>query len=396
MSGYALNKVHHDFTETFRDAQLGHITERILVVDHSLMLSDAISYFERDESISALAVEEWEKVVGVLNRDTALQKASSRIELLKGKTVHSYLSDDCLRFDASDFCEKAFYTVMAVEDRQIKNLIIYEGTHFLGVIPINHLVRHVTKIHQIAYEHAHEIQQFFLDKSAKKVPAIDFASHIQMAHQIGGDFFHVRALEDGRCLFACFDVANKDIAASLTTGLLSSFFSMYFALEKKVFSPQAMVSELNRILVEQTPADVFVVAVILSFDVKEKTCTVFNHGYSPLYVCSPKDAGTAKVSRINPNFMPLGINPDLELGTVPNKLAFVAHTKFFTYSDGLSDAVSIHGDRFGDVKIKDFVLANIKLKPEGFMKNLVEEFATHTRDAVQVDDFTAIMIEVLG
>jgi hypothetical protein len=34
------------------------------------------------------------------------------------------------------------------------------------------------------------------------------------------------------------------------------------------------------------------------------------------------------------------------------------------------------------------------LKPGAFVKNLQEEFDAFTKDAIQVDDFTAIMIEV--
>ncbi|RPJ06155.1 MAG: hypothetical protein EHM28_10620 [Spirochaetaceae bacterium] len=65
-------------------------------------------------------------------------------------------------------------------------------------------------------------------------------------------------------------MANKDIAASLTTGLLSSFFTMYFAFEKGTFSCEMMITSLNQVLVEQTPEDIFVVAIFLYFDLEQK------------------------------------------------------------------------------------------------------------------------------
>jgi hypothetical protein len=140
---YGLDKSHLNITETYRDFQLGHITEKITIVDSSISLSD------------------------VLSRETALEKASSRIELFKGKAITAYLENDTVRFYALDFCEKAFSEVIKIEDRKIAYLVVYEGTHFLGVIAVNHLIRHVSRIRELAYEQARYIQQFFLQKSAR-------------------------------------------------------------------------------------------------------------------------------------------------------------------------------------------------------------------------------------
>jgi serine phosphatase RsbU (regulator of sigma subunit) len=94
------------------------------------------------------------------------------------------------------------------------------------------------------------------------------------------------------------------------------------------------------------------------------------------------------------SLMPLGINADLDFQSGMKELPIVPHTKFFIYSDGLLDGIDFRGNRFGEHRIKDFVVSNMKLKPGAFVKNLQEEFDAFTKDAIQVDDFTAIMIEV--
>ena len=392
--GYGLDTSHLNATETYRDFQLGHITEKLTLVDASLDLSDALMFVQKDEALRGLAVEELDKVIGVLSRETILEKAGSRIELFKGKAIKAYLLDDSIRYDARDFCEKAFYEVIRIEDRKIANLIIYEGTHFFGVVSVNHLIRHVSRIRELAYEQAQYIQQFFLQKSDEKIEGLEFAHLIKMARQIGGDFFHIRKITATQSLFACFDVANKDIAASLTTGLLSSFFSMYFDLQNQEFDARDLASSLNRILVEQTPADIFVVGIIVFFDLERKIVTIFNNGFSPLYLSTPKENNLSKLVRMNSTLMPLGINEDLDVQAGARELPVTSHTKFFIYSDGLLDALDVHGNRFGENRIKEFVVANMKLRPGAFVKNLQDEFDAYTRDAVQADDFTAIMIEV--
>jgi sigma-B regulation protein RsbU (phosphoserine phosphatase) len=393
-SDYGIDKAHKRETERYLDFQLGHITEKTFVVDQSLPFEHAIAYFNREKEASSIAVEEGDKVIGVMTRETAMAKSTSRIEMFKGKTVRAYLADDTIRFDASDFCEKAFSQIIKMEEKKIENLIIYEGTHFFGIIPYHHLIRHTNKIREMAYEQAHYIQQFFLEKSAKEIEGLDFADFIRMAHHVGGDYYHVRRISDSESLFACFDVASKDIAASLTTGLLSSFFSMYFQEHAGDYDPKDMVKSLNAILTEQTPTDIFVVALVISFDVNKKTVRIFNHGYSPLYVCSPSGGTSAKLSRIRPSLMPLGISNDIDFETGMQEMKILSRMRFFMCSDGLLDAMDINGNRYGDERIKNFVRSHITSKPEGFMKALVEEYDAFTRDAVQVDDFTAIMIEV--
>ncbi len=392
--GYGLDTSHLNATETYRDFQLGHITEKLTLVDSSLALSDAVMFVEKDPTLRGLAVEELDKVIGVVTRETIMEKAGSRIELFKGKAIKAYLLDDSIRYDARDYCEKAFYEVIRIEDRKIVNLIIYEGTHFFGVIPVNHLIRHVSRIRELAYEQARYIQQFFLQKSDERIEGLDFAHLIRMAHQIGGDFFHIRKISATQSLFACFDVANKDIAASLTTGLLSSFFSMYFDLQRQDFEPQDLTSALNRILVEQTPADIFVVGVILFFDRERKIVRIFNHGFSPLFISTPRENNLSKLVRQNSSLLPLGINADLDIPAGVREVPIAPHTKFFIYSDGLLDALDIRGNRFGENRIKEFVVSNMKLRPAAFVKNLQEEFDAFVGDAIQADDFTAIMIEV--
>ena len=392
--GYGLDTSHLNATETYRDFQLGHITEKITVVDSSLALSDAVLFAEKDPELRGLAVEELDKVIGIVSRETILEKAGSRIELFKGKAIKAYLLDDSIRYDARDFCEKAFYEIIRIEDRKIANLIIYEGTHFFGIISVNHLIRHVSRIRELAYEQGQYIQQFFLQKSADAIKGLDFAHVIKMARHIGGDFFHIRKFSPTQSLVACFDVANKDIAASLTTGLLSSFFSMYFDLHRQELDPLDLMGSLNRILVEQTPADIFVVGIVLFFDLDRKLVRIFNHGFSPLFLSTPKENNLSKLARMNSSLMPLGINADLDIQAGAREVSLAPHTKFFIYSDGLLDALDLHGNRFGENRIKEFVVSNMKLRPGAFVKNLQEEFDAFTREAIQSDDFTAIMIEV--
>jgi serine phosphatase RsbU (regulator of sigma subunit) len=380
--------------QRFMDIQLGHITEFIPSFNHTLHLSDAINYLEQHQDISGIAVEEYDKVIGVLSRDTAFKKYKSRMERLKDKSIKYCIQNDSIDADASDFCEKIFYDVIRIEDRVINQLIIKEGPDFFGIIPINHLIRHVSKIRELAYEQAHDIQQFFLEKSGKQFKGLEVSNYIKMAHQIGGDFYYLCEIAEGKYLISCFDVASKNIAASLTTGLLSSFYSMYFRYHKGEFNPRHMITELNKIIEEQTPADIFVVAVFLYFDMEENYVSVFNHGFPPIYLCLPREGKPLSILTLDSEMIPLGITGMVDFDKKVKRVVLKPRMKFFVYSDGLLDAINMFGQRYGDDRVKLFVNEHLAMKPDQAMDKLLKEYEIFSEKAVQIDDLTAIVIEV--
>ncbi len=380
--------------EKFMDIQLGHITEFIPSFDHTLRLSDAVNYLEEHRDISGIAVEESGKVIGVLGRDTAFKKYKSRLERLKDQSIKHSIQNDSINADAADFCEKIFYDIIRIEDRVINQLIIKEGPDFFGIIPINHLIRHVSKIRELAYAQAHDIQQFFLEKSGKRFNGLAISNYIKMAHQIGGDFYYLCEIAEGKYLISCFDVASKNIAASLTTGLLSSFYSMYFRYHKKEFNPRHMITELNKIIEEQTPSDIFVVAVFLYFDMEKNHVSVFNHGFPPIYLCLPHEGKPLSILTLDSEMMPLGITGTVDFEKKVKRVGLKPRMKFFVYSDGLLDAVNMFGQRYGEKRIKLFVNEHLAKKPEQVMDTLLKQYEIFSEKAVQIDDLTAIVIEI--
>ncbi|HEQ71902.1 MAG TPA: hypothetical protein ENN69_05385 [Spirochaetia bacterium] len=381
-------------TQKFMDIQLGHITEFIPSFDHTLRLSDAINYLEEHQDIPGIAVEEYGKVVGVLSRDTAVKKYKSRIERLKDQSIKHSIQNDSIDADAADFCEKIFYEIIRIEDRVINQVIIKEGPDFFGIIPLNHLIRHVSRIRELAYEQAHDIQQFFLEKSSTQFKGLKVCNHIKMAHQIGGDFYYLCEISEGKYLVSCFDVASKNIAASLTTGLLSSFYSMYFKYHTGEFNPRHMITELNKIIEEQTPPDIFVAAAFLYFDMTENHVSVFNHGFPSIYLCLPRDGKQLSSLTLDSELMPLGITDMVDFEKKVKRVVLKPRMKFFVYSDGLLDAINIFGQRYGEERVKLFVNEHLGKEPDQVMDALLKEYLIFSEKAVQIDDLTVVVIEV--
>jgi sigma-B regulation protein RsbU (phosphoserine phosphatase) len=102
---------------------------------------------------------------------------------------------------------------------------------------------------------AREIQQSFLPARFPPVHGYMFAAHNEPALRIGGDFYDVFALGDGRLGMALGDVCGKGISAALYMARLLSELRAD-AIEHA--TPARVLETLNRRLCERSPQGMFV------------------------------------------------------------------------------------------------------------------------------------------
>lgn len=384
-----------DFKKQFRITQLGYIAEYSVPYNLSISLDDAVRIFKNNENINTLPIESYDKIIGVIDRETALEKGKSKIELMKGKTINNYIEKNFKRYEARDFCERVMLELMKDEGKSIKNLIIYDYSHFLGIITLNNLIKYVITLRENSFEQAHSIQQFYLEKSIDTIEGINYAKFIKMAHHIGGDFIHIQSFPNNVHMIACFDVSGKDIAASLTTSLLSSFFTMYKWTIHDTFNPDDMFQKINNLIMEQTPTEIFVAAAFLFIFTDLKTIKMYNFGFSPIYLYIPEQQeNKLKIRIMNPLLMPLGIKPDIDLSNASKTIPLRKGLKFFLYSDGCIDIMNKDGIKFGDENLKKLIIQNFKLSPGKFIENLKNTYLKYSEETIQADDITAIIAEV--
>src|SRR6188474_925072 len=104
-------------------------------------------------------------------------------------------------------------------------------------------------------EIAREIQQSMLPRAAFKAPGIEAFGMTRPANTVGGDFYDIVPLPDGRVLLALGDVAGKGSPASLLMALL---LAMMRTLVDEGFEGAALAARLNAQIVKHAPTSRFV------------------------------------------------------------------------------------------------------------------------------------------
>ena len=104
-------------------------------------------------------------------------------------------------------------------------------------------------------EIARGIQQAMLPRAAFQTAGVEAFGMTRPANTVGGDFYDIQALPDGRVLFALGDVAGKGSPASLLMALL---LAMMRTLVDEGFEGAALAARLNAQIVKHAPASRFV------------------------------------------------------------------------------------------------------------------------------------------
>ena len=218
-------------------------------------------------------------------------------------------------------------------------------------------------------------QRSILSLIPPDVPGYDLASHYAAAREIGGDFFELfRLPRRGHPLgIVIADVTGKGLDAALLMAFTRPV--MHSALNASR-GPAEALERTNRVLVEERRGTLFITALCAVLEPRTGRVRVASAGHEPPWLV-PGDGGPLRTvgdpgvlmgafATVSP--------PEVETSLDPGD------TLLF-YTDGVTDAVSPSGDRFGDGRL----VATITAARDGSAHALVAA----VRDAVMAFQGTA-------
>ncbi len=383
-----------ELSDSFSVLKVGHITTFPEPVNASLGIAETLEAFAARPEADSFPVEGDSGVIGIIHRKD-LQRKRTGLMAVTDPPVERFIDRTAFSVDASENCEKAMALILGREpDHLYDDFMIYERGRYFGIGSFADLSRAIAEIRQADLVRARGMQEFLMTRNAVGDAGIAVERYVKMAHEIGGDFLQCMTIREGLSLLACFDVCGKGTAASLVTGVLSSFFSTLKSSGALASSPPSAILEtLNRVVMDQTPEELFVAGVLAFVDRAKGELTFFNCGYSPIYLFyTDEESGRPKGKVISPDLWPLGINEFVE----PRGMAFPLYKnlRLFIHSDGLTDACDERGERFGDEGLRKFLYPRCMKRPKALLAELDAELAAFVGTAPQADDITVLAAEI--
>jgi len=380
------------FNNIFSQTQVGFITEIVEPVHVKFNLDYVKTEFEKDPELSAIPVETESGISGFIEREQIMRDQGVIDTLLHGN-IKSFLKKPTVTLNARENIEKALRSIYLSNGHQVDNCMVYQHGSFYGMVNSRKLINHILKLRTNEMIKASEIQNCILGSKLMETPVFRAEVMIQMAHEVGGDFFLINKFGKEKYMVACMDVSGKDISASLITGLVGGYFSSLSYLENAdTITGSRIITQLHTIFRERTPDGYFIAGLIVFIDTSSNSIEIFNMGYSPL--CIIKTEGSEKQIKIkNPSLPPIGL-PSFEI-TEETILKFPISKDlaFFAFSDGLTDAQNMHGQSFGEQKVYETLKTALKTDRKRTLETMEKEIAAFIGATPQVDDITAMMID---
>ena len=231
-------------------------------------------------------------------------------------------------------------------------------------------------------EVARLIQQNFLPKELPDLPGWQIAAYYRPAREVGGDFYDVIPLPDGRVGFVVGDVTDKGVPAAL---VMSATRSVLRASAQRLIEPGEVLERVNEHLCPDMPAKMFVTCLYGVLDPETGHLRFANAGHDLPYV---KTAGG--VVELRARGMPLGLMPGM---TYEEKEATLQPGEsVLLHSDGVVEAHDPDREMFGFPRLKQTVAAVPGGQP--LIDRVLSDLEDFTGpDAEQEDDITMVTLE---
>src|SRR5829696_6704922 len=194
-------------------------------------------------------------------------------------------------------------------------------------------------------EVARLIQQNFLPKELPDLPGWQVAAYYRPAREVGGDFYDVISLPDGRFAFVVGDVTDKGVPAAL---VMSATRSVLRAYAQRLIEPGIVLEQVNEHLVPDMPEKMFVTCLYGVLDPRSGHLRFANAGHDLPYV---KTAGG--VVELRARGMPLGLMPNMPYEEKETTLQ--PGESVLLHSDGVVEAHDPQRQMFGFPRLKETV-----------------------------------------
>ena len=232
-------------------------------------------------------------------------------------------------------------------------------------------------------EIAREIQQAMLPSGIYRAAGVETFGLSRPANTVGGDFYDILPLGDGRLVVAVGDVTGKGSPAALLMALL---LAMMRTLVDERLEPAELMARLNVQVVRHSPGSRFITLFYGVFQPATGDLTYVNAGHMPPQVL--RSDGTCQ--RLTDGGIALGM---FDASTYTAGHTQLRPTELVAvYSDGITEAENPAGQPFDDQGLEAALNANRERDLPAIGAAVVRAVEVHTADTRFADDLTILLL----
>jgi serine phosphatase RsbU (regulator of sigma subunit) len=231
-------------------------------------------------------------------------------------------------------------------------------------------------------EIARDIQKQMLPRDAFRAEGLETFGLTRPANTVGGDFYEISQLPDGRVIVAVGDVAGKGSPAALLMALLLAIMR---TLLDEGLEPAALVDRLNLQIARHSPASRFITLFFAVIDPASGAVEYVNAGHLPPIV-RRRDGTFARLAQ---GGIALGLSKKSKYAATFDHLD--TGDLIVLYSDGITEAESEAGVSFDEAGIEHVLSMRPDATAPDLSRDVFAAVERHVGDQRLADDLTVVV-----
>ncbi len=240
---------------------------------------------------------------------------------------------------------------------------------------------------QIEFELAGNIQQGILPSTPFYYEGIKVDAFYKSMGKVGGDFYDIFFMKGGYLGILIADASGHGMPAAFITALAKISFDE--AIQRSLF-PSDIFKQVNSELIETIKTDDFVTAF---FVVISPSYEVFysNASHQKALVLRKQGHG---LDEWDTNGLFMGAMSMANGMYEDGQDQLTYGDRILLYTDGIIESKNIHGQKFGETRLKELFLETAALSITEAKDEIESAWKSFTLDAIKEDDVAVVLVEI--
>jgi len=241
-------------------------------------------------------------------------------------------------------------------------------------------------------EIAREVQERLFPQQMPRLPGATIAGHCRPAQGVGGDYYDVFDLPDGRIGIAIGDVSGKGISAALLMASLRASLRGVTLDSPRDFAK--LMDKVNRLVFEASASNRYATFFFAAFDPALNKLDCVNAGHNPPILLRKALDGHSRVIRLEADGPVVGLLPiapytEQCLFTMPGDVLLL-------YTDGISEAMTHDDEEWGEERMIASAEKVRDREAQEILSHIFKDADAFTAGAPQHDDMTMLVLKLEG
>ncbi len=232
---------------------------------------------------------------------------------------------------------------------------------------------------------AREIEQKLIPEHLPDLKNFSLAGYTIPADEVGGDYYDLIYLKDGKPCILIGDVSGKGMSAAFYMVMLKG---VVISLKNQVDSAKELLTKINEVLYNQMEKQMFITMSAVKIEDEDGNISLARAGHMPFLIRSENG-----IEELRPDGIGLGLTSsklfDSTLREI--KYKFKNNEKLIMYSDGAVEIFKDGKEIDGDF-LKQIINNSVYNNSGDLIRNIVSEIEKMKENHTIVDDMTLVCI----